>query len=84
MMISPGTPRIQRSRGTMLASFLSAGLCGRGSHRDGRALAAPHEIRLPEMSRGHYGRGLLDAAAHVVTAKAARRSGRLRAMDQRT
>jgi hypothetical protein len=54
MMISPGTPRIQRSRGIMLASFLSAGLCGWGSHRDRGAVARPHEIRLPEMSRGHY------------------------------
>ena len=37
MMISPGTPRIHRSRGTMLASFLLAALCGAAGHSHGRA-----------------------------------------------
>ena len=83
MMISPGTPRIQRSRGTMLASFLSAGLCGLESHRDGRALAGPHEIRLPEMSRRHYSRRWRHLPGCSVTVEVAPPSGRLGAMETR-
>ena len=82
MMISPGTPRIHRSRGTMLASFLSTATLRAERSQAWGAPPGRGEIRLTELSSAHYTVGL-DDRVRLVTAKPARAWGRLRSVDPR-
>ena len=75
MMISPGTPRIQRSKGTMSASF--AGHCGVTLVT---GMGAPGPGRMKSGSR----KGSARITASVVTAKAAHLRRRLHGMQGRS
>ena len=80
MMISPGTPRIHRSRGTMLASFLSTATLRATRSQAWGALPGRGEIRLTELSTAHYTAGP-DDRLRLVTPEPARASGRLRGVE---